>query len=45
MHNEDVGTTVMVTAQDVTKEFVANYDVDDKVTKRQQSLDLIISGS
>ncbi len=42
MHNEDVGVTVSVSAQNSTKEFVTEYDPNDKVTKRQKSLDLVI---
>ncbi|NKB82453.1 MAG: c-type cytochrome [Nitrospirales bacterium] len=42
MHNEDVGVSVTVTAQSATGEFVAEYDPSDKVTKRQQSVDLVL---
>lgn len=45
MHNEDVGTTVTVSAQNTQQDFVADYDPNDKVTKRQKSLDFIIAGS
>lgn len=45
MHNEDVGATVTVSAKNTQQDFVANYDPNDKVTKRQKSLDLIISGN
>ena len=43
MHNEDAGTRVEVSAQSTSKEFVAEYDPNDKVTKRQKSIDLVIS--
>ena len=45
MHNEDVGTKVIVTAQSAQGEFVAEYDPSDKVTKRQQALDLVLPAS
>ena len=40
LHNEDTGTKVRVTAQGASKELVAQYDLNDKVTKRQASVDL-----
>jgi len=43
LHNEDVGTKIQVSAQSVQKEIVANYDPNDKVTKRQASVDLVVS--
>ena len=43
MHNENAGATVEVSAQGVKKTFVADYDPNDKVTKRQQSLDLTVT--
>jgi len=45
MHNEDAGATVAVSAQGVTREFVAGYDPSDKTTRRQQSVDLTVAGS
>lgn len=43
MHNENAGATVEVSAQGVKKTFVADYDPNDKVTRRQQSLDLTVA--
>lgn len=43
LHNEDVGTKISVSAKGVQKELVANYDPNDKVTKRQASVDLVVS--
>jgi mono/diheme cytochrome c family protein len=43
LHNEDVGTKIQVSAQTAQKEIVANYDPNDKVTKRQASVDLTVS--
>lgn len=43
MHNENAGSTVEVSAHGVKKTFVANYDPNDKVTKRQQSVDLTVA--
>ena len=43
MHNEDAGATVEVSAQNAKKTFVAAYDPNDKVTRRQQSLDLTLA--
>jgi mono/diheme cytochrome c family protein len=42
LHNEDAGTKVVVSAKGAQKEFVANYDPNDKVTKRQASVDLAV---
>jgi cytochrome c553 len=42
IHNEDVGTKVEVTAKGVKKEITANYNPEDKVTKRQAAVDLVI---
>jgi len=40
LHNEDSGTKIVVTANGASKEVVANYDSNDKITKRQASVDL-----
>ena len=42
IHNEDVGTKIEVTAKDAKKEITANYNPEDKVTKRQAAVDLVI---
>lgn len=42
MHNEDAGTTVTVSGKGVHKEIVADYDPNDKVTRRQASVDLTV---
>ncbi len=42
MHNEDAGTKVKVSAGADEKVFVADYDPSDKVTKRQESVDLTV---
>lgn len=42
MHNEDAGTKVKVAAGGAEKVFVADYDPKDKVTKRQESVDLTV---
>ena len=42
LHNEDAGTKVAVSAKGAQKEFVANYDPNDKVTKRQIAIDLTV---
>jgi mono/diheme cytochrome c family protein len=42
IHNEDVGTKIEVTAKDAKKEITANYNPEDKVTKRQAAVDLMI---
>ncbi len=43
MHNKNAGSTVEVSAQGVKKTFVADYDPNDTVTRRQQSLDLTVA--
>ena len=43
MHNENAGVTVAVSARGVTKEFVADYDPGDTMTRRQQSVDLTVA--
>lgn len=43
LHNEDSGTKILVSAKGAQKEIVANYDPNDKVTKRQASVDLTVS--
>lgn len=45
LHNEDAGTKIMVSAKGAQKEIVANYDPNDKVTKRQAAVDLAVSAS
>jgi len=42
MHNENAGQKVTVSAKNVQKDFVANYDPNDKVTKRQAAIDLTV---
>ncbi len=42
MHNEDAGTKVKVAAGAAEKVFVADYDPNDKVNKRQESVDLTV---
>ncbi len=42
IHNEDVGTKIVVSANNVKKEITANYNPDDKVTKRQTAVDLVL---
>jgi mono/diheme cytochrome c family protein len=42
IHNEDAGTKIVVSAKDAKKEIVANYNPEDKVTKRQAAVDLVI---
>ncbi len=42
IHNEDVGTKIVISANNVKKEIVANYNPDDKVTKRQAAVDLVL---
>lgn len=44
LHNEDSGTKIVVTAKGASKEIVATYDANDKVTKRQASVDLVAAG-
>lgn len=43
MHNEDAGATVEVSARGVQDTFVAGFDPHDKITRRQQSLDLTVA--
>ena len=42
LHNEDTGTMITVSAGGVQKEFMANYDPTDKVTRRQATIDLAV---
>jgi mono/diheme cytochrome c family protein len=42
IHNEDAGTKIVVSAKDSKKEIVATYNPEDKVTKRQAAVDLVI---
>src|SRR5437667_9030571 len=42
IHNEDVGTKIAVSANNVKKEITANYNPEDKVTKRQAAVDLVL---
>jgi len=42
IHNEDSGTKIVVSAKDVKKEIVATYNPEDKVTKRQAAVDLVL---
>ncbi len=42
IHNEDAGTKIAVSAKDAKKEVTANYNPEDKVTKRQASVDLVL---
>ncbi len=42
LHNEDSGTKITVSANGALKDIVATYDPNDKVTKRQASVDLAI---
>jgi mono/diheme cytochrome c family protein len=42
IHNEDVGTMIVVSANNVKKEITANYNPEDKVTKRQAAVDLVL---
>ena len=42
IHSEDVGTKIEVTAKNAKKEITANYNPDDKVTKRQAAVDLVL---
>src|SRR5688500_1322759 len=44
LHNEDSGTKIVVTSKGVSKEITATYDSNDKVTKRQASVDLSVAG-
>jgi len=43
LHNDDSGTRITVSANGVQKDIVANYDPNDKVTKRQASVDLVVT--
>jgi mono/diheme cytochrome c family protein len=43
LHNEDSGTKIVVSAKGAQKEIVANYDPNDKVTKRQAAVDLAVA--
>ena len=42
IHNEDAGTKIVVSADSVKKEITATYNPEDKVTKRQAAVDLVI---
>ena len=42
IHNEDSGTRIVVSAKDAKKEIVATYNPEDKVTKRQAAVDLVL---
>ena len=42
IHNEDAGTKIVVSAKDAKKEITANYNPEDKVTKRQAAVDLVL---
>ncbi len=42
IHNEDVGTKIEISANNVKKEITANYNPEDKVTKRQAAVDLVL---
>lgn len=42
IHNEDSGTKIVVSAQDAKKEITATYNPEDKVTKRQAAVDLVL---
>jgi hypothetical protein len=42
IHSEDVGTKIEVSAKDAKKEITANYNPEDKVTKRQAAVDLVL---
>src|SRR6266508_4816398 len=42
IHNEDVGTKIAVSANNVKKEITANYNPEDKGTKRQAAVDLVL---
>jgi mono/diheme cytochrome c family protein len=44
LHNEDTGTKIQVSAKGTQKEVTATYDPADKVTKRQASVDLAVTG-
>ena len=42
IHSEDVGTKIEVSAKNTKKEITANYNPEDKVTKRQAAVDLVL---
>jgi cytochrome c553 len=42
IHNEDSGTKIVVSAKDAKKEITATYNPEDKVTKRQAAVDLVL---
>lgn len=42
LHNEDTGTKITVSAKGTQKDVVANYDPNDKITKRQAAVDLSV---
>jgi mono/diheme cytochrome c family protein len=42
LHNEDSGTRIAISADSVKKEITASYNPEDKVTKRQAAVDLVI---
>jgi len=42
IHNEDVGTKIVISAKDAKKEITATYNPEDKVTKRQAAVDLVL---
>ena len=42
IHNEDSGTRIVVSAKDAKKEITATYNPEDKVTKRQAAVDLVL---
>jgi len=42
IHNEDAGTKIVVSAKDAKKEITANYNPEDKVTKRQAAVDVVL---
>jgi mono/diheme cytochrome c family protein len=45
LHNEDSGTLISVTVKGVKKDLTAIYDPNDKVTKRQASVDMTVPGT
>ncbi len=42
LHNEDAGTRISVSSGGAQMEIVANYDPNNKVTRRQASVDLAV---
>jgi mono/diheme cytochrome c family protein len=42
IHNEDSGTKIVVSANNAKKEITATYNPEDKVTKRQAAVDLVL---